>query len=167
MGLPSGTCARANSFSVICPCVLQTVQYTGRSSVPNRKAASKRGPAWASGNAAFVPKYGLLPKRRLHFWNHCEICGAHPGMNTQSCTMYLLALADSFEPWSRNASGNGDGVLVCEICQGQGIMATKVCQETEIACCCLLLRKRYYTSLVHCSVVLLTPVGIAYRVLLP
>jgi len=167
VGLPSGICARASSFSVTCPCVLQTIQYTGRSSGPNRKAASKRGPAWASAYAAFVPKYGLLPKRRLHFWNHCEICGAHPGMNTHSCTMYRLALADSFEPLSRNASGNGDGVLVCEVCQGQCMVATKVCQETEIACCYLLLHKRNCMSLIHCIVVLLTPVGIAYRILLP
>ena len=54
------------------------------------------------------------------------MCGMHPGSWLLPSTLGFKFTALHFSFLFCNGPGTGDGVLVCETCQGQGIVATKV-----------------------------------------
>ncbi len=86
----------------------------------------------AKGTVAKAParsantRIGCRPyKERLHSWNQCTVCGAYLGSHPSSASCSIFSLLVLYHPFL-HGSGHADGILVCEACQGQGIVATKV-----------------------------------------
>ena len=103
---------------------------------PGSRAAAEGAAARAAARSGKRLKWGQPYRERLHVWNHCVVCGTHC---TSLASEVFLKCSLVYSRCPGSASGDGDGVVVCETCQGQGIVATKVRAElpsTFHACSC-------------------------------
>ena len=99
-------------------------QRNGRYLVHRRKVISR---SQTSSNPRWTPG----TREPFHFWNYCEICGEYGTSSSTMTSLHLTACKCDAAPLVRlshwiHGAGNGDGILICDACQGQGIVATKV-----------------------------------------
>ena len=104
----------------------QTRSFKG--STQGRRAAAEGTVARQRAHSGNTLKGSRPYVERLHIWNQCTVCGTPIGSHPSSASCGALSSPPLSHP-SLHGSGDGDGILVCETCQGQGIVATKVSSQ--------------------------------------
>ena len=122
----------SNTTSGVCGRRLFSLQQRGRRYSILRQEVILRS------RTSSIPGWSSNVREHVRFWNHCELCGEY-GERTcfwnslvstaSKCdAASLVRLSRSF-----HRAGNGDGILICDACQGEGMVATKVCTGLKTA----------------------------------